>query len=455
VICYSSNIQAKQLLIQRSHSSKKRIVSSPVSVTRGPNLGVPLLPIASPAPELSKRHKGIDIRKFNQAPHRSNIPASATESTPCKPVTLLPQSLQGSLYGQLEDLLVCSVNKFLKFQAASLTQESIMKELEIMERGHDSWMQPSDKTWFRKLRGRIASLGKVRNCPEHKEGTWLNSHEWGVMSGYRLTHANVEYASYAHFRSGLNSLLIADYYIRTLQFHGDSAESPTSILGLWSRLISEAFSGGRTTFDDSTVMRHVDQVESILDLLGDLVVLRELRKKKHDIRMLLKQGCNTTTRIAKGPLSFTDAPQTRASIPPSVRSTPTRSSSLSRLIKVNRPRSINSSMNAVWSEFGGSYATTPSLPPLDVEDIKDSPCYGKGKGRARVLNKAEGLKPTRTAGPERDTVPDRDTENAWRKENERANALQTLVGKQVPVPLSIGTAMGAGSRKEVRFQDKK
>ena len=229
---------------------------------------------------------------------------------------------------------------------------------------------------------------------------------------------------------------------------------PTSILRLWSRLISEAFSGGRTTFDNSTVMRHINQVESILELLGDSATLRELRKKKHDIRVLLQQDCSTTPGIVEGPPSFTDTPQTRGSIPLSVRFPPTRSSSLSRLLKVNRLQSLNSSMNAVWSEFGGSYATTPSLPPLDAEDIKDSPCYGKGKGRARVLNTAEGNKPTRTTGHERYIAPN-DTENAWRKENERANALQTLVGGQVPVPVTTGTAVGAVIRKEVRFQGNK
>ena len=190
--------KAKQLLLQRSHSSKKRVVSGPVHVTRGPNLGVSLLPIASPAPELCTRYQRIDTLKLNQESHRSSIPDSDTKSTLWRPVILLPQSLQGALYGQLEDLLVFSVNRFLKSQATSLTEESIMKEWEIIERGHNSWMQPSepsDKTWFRQLRGRVASFGKARNCPEYKGGTWLNSHEWGVMSGYRLTHANVEYAS--------------------------------------------------------------------------------------------------------------------------------------------------------------------------------------------------------------------------------------------------------------------
>lgn len=188
--------KTKQLLLQRSHSRKKRVVSAPVHVNRGPSLGVTLLPIASPAPELSKRFRNTGTLQFNQAPHRSSIPDSDTESTLWRLVSLLPQSFQGSLYGQLEDLLVFSVNKFLRFQASSLREESILKELEIMERGSDSWMQPSessDKTWFRQLRGRIISLRKARNCSERKGVTWLNSHEWGVMPGYRLTHANVGY----------------------------------------------------------------------------------------------------------------------------------------------------------------------------------------------------------------------------------------------------------------------
>ncbi|KAF8424420.1 hypothetical protein BGX38DRAFT_1330617 [Terfezia claveryi] len=421
----------KELLLQRSHSSKKRVVSGPVHVTRCPNLGVSLLPIASPAPELSRKYQKIDTPKFNQAPHRSNILESDTESTLWKPVTLLPQSLQGSLYGQLEDLLVFSVNKFLKFQAASLTQKSIMKELEIMKRGYDCGIQPSepsDKTWFRQLRGRFGSVGKARNCLEHKSGTLLNSHEWGVKSGYRLTLANFEYTTCASFRFGLNSMLTVEYCTRTLQFHGDHAANPTNILKSWSQLIIEAFSGRRTTFDDSTVMRHVDHVESILDLLGDLAILRRLGKKKHEIRLLLKQEYRTATGITEGSPSFTDTPQKRISILPSVRFPPTRSSSFSRLLKVNRPRSMNSRMNAVWSEFGGSYATTPSLPPLDAADIKDSPCYGKGKGRARVLNKANGVNPTRTAKFEEDTLPDQDTEDAWRKETERANACRHWLG---------------------------
>ena len=238
-------------------------------------------------------------------------------------------------------------------------------------------------------------------------------------------------------------------YIRTLQFHGDNAASPTSVLGLWSQLISEAFSGGRTTFDDRTVMRHLDHVESILDLLGDLVMLRELKKKKHEIRMLLK--CSTAPEIAEGSPSFTEIPQRRAPTPPGVLFPPIRSSSLPSLLKVNRPQSVHSSMDAVWSELGGSYATTPSLPPLGAEDMENSPCHGKGKRRARTLNKVEGVKSTRTAGSKWDTIPNRDTEDVQRKENERANTIQTLVGKQVPV--AIATMMGAGTRKEVRFQD--
>ncbi|KAF8427708.1 hypothetical protein EV426DRAFT_682714 [Tirmania nivea] len=422
---------AKQLLLQRSHSSKKRVVSGPVHVTRGPNLGVSLLPIALPAPELSRRYQEIGRIKFNQVRHRPSIPDSDTESTLWRPVTLLPQSFQGSLYGQLEDLLVFAVNKFLKLQASSLTDESILRELAIMERGNDSWMQPSessDKTWFGQLRRRIASLGKTRNCPERKGDTSFNRHQWGVMSGYRLTYANME----------------------TLQFHGSGTTCPTSVLGLWGRLISEAFSGGRTTFDDSIVMRHLDHIESILDLLGDLVILRQLKRKKHDIRILL--GYSAPPDIAKGPPSFTDTPQRKASIPRGAPSPPTRSSSLPRLRRVNRPQSFNSSMNAVWSELGGSYAITPSLPPLDAEDIKDSPCYRKGKGRARTRNEVEGVNYSRAAGSEWDTVPDWDTEDMQSKENERANALQALVGKQVPV--TIGTTVGAATRKEVRFQDK-
>lgn len=196
--------------MQRSHSSKKRSVSGPVNVTRGPSLGVNLLPIASPAPELSRRYQETGIMQFSEEPHRPNTPNIDTESTLWRPVTLLPQSFQGSLYGQLEDLLVFSVNKFLAFQASSLTEESILKEVGIMERKNDSWMQASestgsDKTWFRQLRGKITSLGKVRiNCPGRKAGIWFNNHDWGVMSGYRLTHANVEYASYAfHLDRGL------------------------------------------------------------------------------------------------------------------------------------------------------------------------------------------------------------------------------------------------------------
>lgn len=240
-------------------------------------------------------------------------------------------------------------------------------------------------------------------------------------------------------------MLTADAYIRTLRFHGDHAASPTCVLRVWSQLISEAFSGGRTTFDNNSVMRHLDYVESILDLLGDSVILRELRKKKHDIKILLKYSA--ALEIAEGLPLLTDTPQRRASIPPGARLGPTRSP---RLPNVNQPRSINSSINAVWSELGGSYATTPSLPPLDADDIKNSPCYGKGKGRARTLNKVEEAKPTRIVGSEY-TVSSQDTENARRKENERANALQTLVGKQVPV--TIGATVGAGARKEVRFHD--
>jgi len=140
------------------------------------------------------------------------------------------------------------------------------------------------------------------------------------------------------------------------------------------------------------MMRRVDKLDTILDLLGDLVVLGELRNK-NEIYMLLKQRRSTPRglrRVRRGSqwLHRQEHQFLQVSGPH------LRPLFLLRLPHVNRPRSMNSSMSAVWSEFGGSYDTTPSLLPFDLGDIKHFPCHGKGKGMGRIRNKSEQCKRT-------------------------------------------------------------
>lgn len=89
--------------------------------------------------------------------------------------------------------MVNAVNRFLKSQASSLTEESIAKELETIQDNIDRWMHSSiDKAWFRCLREKIASIGKGKmDIINPKTNICVENHEWGVMSGYRLTQANI------------------------------------------------------------------------------------------------------------------------------------------------------------------------------------------------------------------------------------------------------------------------
>lgn len=102
-----------------------------------------------------------------------------------------PQCFQGSLYGQLEDILVNSVNRFLRSHVSCVTDESILKELEAMESESRRLIHPSgEKSWFHHLREKLTIMGKVKIDINGKDNIWFKSQEWGVISGYRLVQAN-------------------------------------------------------------------------------------------------------------------------------------------------------------------------------------------------------------------------------------------------------------------------
>lgn len=184
------------MLFHRSCSTKKRVVSGPINVTRGPSLPVTLLPITAPAPELSHRRPSPC---FPDSSVDAVLPTAklgnANETMVWRPVALLQCCVQGSLYGQLEDLLVFSVNKFLRTQVSLLSEESILREIETRTIGTDTnptWKN-REKTWLRQLRGRFSLILTKRGEEGLKYHTWLQTHECSLMAGFRLIQANLGY----------------------------------------------------------------------------------------------------------------------------------------------------------------------------------------------------------------------------------------------------------------------
>lgn len=192
--------------------------------------------------------------------------------------------------------------------------------------------------------------------------------------------------------------------------------------------------------------------------------MREFKRKKDGIWVLLKQSWAAPLEAQGFPeVKGLCTPQRRASTPSNTKYLPSRTPSLPRSVKDARPRSLNSPINDAWTQLGGSYATTPCLPPLDIDDLKDSPCYRKGKGKGKgksgitnILNDtkpAKGVQRSKSVGS---SIISMDSENLRRKENERATTLQTLVGKR-PAVMDVGgptTAVAHGRMlKEVRFRD--
>lgn len=180
------------MLFHRSYSNKKRTVSGPINVTRILSLPVTLLPITEPAPELSHRRPNPYFPDVKDAV--SPTAKWRNESDVWKPVALSPYCVQGSLYGQLEDLLVLSVNNFLRAQASFLSEESILKELETRTgvNTNITWKN-KEKTWLRQLRGRLASICTRKGEEGLKYHAWLQAHECSLITGFRLIQANLGY----------------------------------------------------------------------------------------------------------------------------------------------------------------------------------------------------------------------------------------------------------------------
>lgn len=203
-------------------------------------------------------------------------------------------------------------------------------------------------------------------------------------------------------------------------------------------------------------MGHLETAEYVLELFGYVTELKELKKMKHEALTVFKQDWTIVPGVVESPTS----PNTLfkpSRMPASMQLPPTRSSSLPKVRRFNRPRSLNNSVNAVWNELGGSYASTPRLPPLDMEDMQDSPCYGKGRSKPRAIDELDEENPVESTNKtyERGTEINQEADMLRRKENERANTLQTLLGNQRPVIESssrVAPAM-SGRMKEVRFLD--
>ena len=183
------------MFFHRSCSNKKRAVSGPINVTRGPSLPVTLLPITAPAPELSHRRPNNCFPDAKDAVLPTARLGNQNDSIVWRPIALLPYCVQGSLYGQLEDLLVFSVNKFLRAQASLLSEESILRELRTRATGistNSTWKN-KEKTWLHQLRGRLALICKKRGEEDLKYHAWLQNHECSLMAGFRLIQANLGY----------------------------------------------------------------------------------------------------------------------------------------------------------------------------------------------------------------------------------------------------------------------
>lgn len=140
-----------------------------------------LLPISCPAPELSR--KSAPFHPKTTLPLGTLDPSTAAEGN-WRPVALLPKTIQGSLYGQLEDLLALAVNKFLRDQVSLLNEDSLARELSAFEDGNDG------RGWFRHLRDRFAAIGKGK---ESNKPFWFHEQQWGIIAGHRLVQANTGY----------------------------------------------------------------------------------------------------------------------------------------------------------------------------------------------------------------------------------------------------------------------
>lgn len=205
------------------------------------------------------------------------------------------------------------------------------------------------------------------------------------------------------------------------------------------------------------MMRHLDTVESVLNLLGDFVILREFQKKKDEICVLLKQSWAMPSDVQRSPQAKgLCSPQRRVATLPNTKDLPLRTPSLTRSVKDARPRSLNTPIHDAWTQLGGSYATTPCLPPLDIDDLKNSPCYRKGKGKSGITSishdtkLAKGIQRSKSVGS---SIISMDSDNSRRKENERATTLQTLIGKR-PRVMDAGRLTIAGRKlKGVRSRD--
>lgn len=196
-------------------------------------------------------------------------------------------------------------------------------------------------------------------------------------------------------------------------------------------------------------MRHLDTVEQVLDLLGQLIILQEFKKKRHEIWMLIKQSWPevdpfTRPRVATGNTE-PQMPMRGASVLSRVEFSLTRSSSLPRFSK---GRSLNN-VSPIWNDAEGSYAITPALPLLEGSQPMESPCIGKGKGKGRAWRNFE-LTQERSED-------DRNVnwDQLQRKENERLKTLQSLLGKHKRQPYDHPTGDGGEDEGDASIENER
>jgi len=166
-----------------------------MSITRGPHLSMKLNPITHPAPELMKQNRTL-VSIQESATCSITMPSSSDNVSSNmayvgEPLSsVLPQCIQGSLYGQIEDILVDSVNTFLKSQFSKVSPESIRRSM--APKRPLSCVEPiTEKKWLQTMLRRIPSLGKKKNGANPNDIRHLTGHQWGIYAGFKLLEANI------------------------------------------------------------------------------------------------------------------------------------------------------------------------------------------------------------------------------------------------------------------------
>ncbi|KAI5795348.1 hypothetical protein DFH27DRAFT_602145 [Peziza echinospora] len=385
--------------------NKKPVVSAPMSITRGPHLSMKLNPITHPAPELMKQNRTlVSIQESSTC--STTMPSSSENLSTIAYVgeplsSVLPQCIQGSLYGQMEDILVDSVNTFLKSQFSKVSSESIRRSMPLKR--PLSCVEPiTEKKWLQTMLRRIPSLSKKKNGVNSNDIRHLTGHQWGICAGFKLLEANISvldfYGPYAH----------------------PNPENPRKAILLCNKLIQEAFSGNRTRFEDDVIVEHLETVEMVLSLLGNTSGLRAFRKRKYEALSLVRKGWKGGN-ITPPVVPKVHRPDTqeelqpgkpfRSSIPRLKRLPPLRSSSL--------PRSTSTLISV--STGSGSYLEEEAHEFTSVNP--DSPSIGRGKSKDVDDLRKENQNFV-------DTTPMRALRSfdPNRAERKRAQSLQALIG---------------------------